>query len=218
MDFLFLKQFIVYCIKLIGELRLSDKLKPHVITLCKVLNIVDWHSGYTLIIPCTAEMNADGVLDICERLIKSTVGQPLSIISDQTHFSCQANFKNGHKSMELDIKSPPYTTQSQMDKLWATIRKSLICLHQLSYKELIGLQQHLTLKHGCILGKQVKSRILFHYSPWTSTKTVLLRTTSSYTHLLVFCWKILSGRRKAHQSQVWSNHTSQQAQKNGTQL
>ena len=64
-------------------MRLSDKQKPHVIILCKVLNIVDRHSGYTYIILCTAEIDADGVIDIFERLIKPTVGLPLSIASDQ---------------------------------------------------------------------------------------------------------------------------------------
>ena len=62
-------------------MRLSDKQKPHLITLCKVLNIVDRHSGYTSIIPCTAEIDADAVIDIFERLIKPTVGLPLSIVS-----------------------------------------------------------------------------------------------------------------------------------------
>ena len=83
MDFLFLKQLIVACTKLSPGLRLSDKQEPHFITLCKVLNIVDWHSGYTYMILCTAEIDADSVIDIFERLIKPTIGLPLSIISDQ---------------------------------------------------------------------------------------------------------------------------------------
>ena len=45
--------------------------------------IVDRHSGYTYIIPCTAEIDADGVIDILERHIKTTVGLSLSIVSDQ---------------------------------------------------------------------------------------------------------------------------------------
>ena len=83
MDFLLLKQLIVDCTKFIPVLRLSDKQKTHLITLCKVLNIVDRHSGYTYIIPCTAEIDADGVIDIFERLIYPPVGLPLSIVSDQ---------------------------------------------------------------------------------------------------------------------------------------
>ena len=64
-------------------MRLSDKQKPHVITLCTVLNIVDRYLGYTYIILCTAEIDADGIIDIFERLIEPTVGLPLSIVSDQ---------------------------------------------------------------------------------------------------------------------------------------
>ena len=83
MDLLFLKQLIVDCIKLIPGLKLSDKENPHFITLCKVLNIVDRHSGYTYIIPCTSAIDADSVIDLFERLMKPTVGLDLSIISDQ---------------------------------------------------------------------------------------------------------------------------------------
>ena len=83
MDFLFLTQLIVACTKLIPGLRLPDTQKAHFITLCKVLNNVDRHSGYTYIIPCTVEIDADGVIDIFERLIKTTVRLPLSIVSDQ---------------------------------------------------------------------------------------------------------------------------------------
>ena len=82
MDFRFLKQFIVDCTKLISGLRLSDKPKPHFITLCKVLNIVDRHSGYAYIIPCTADIDADAVIDIFEKLIKPSVGLPLSLVSN----------------------------------------------------------------------------------------------------------------------------------------
>ena len=83
MAFLYLKLLNVDCTKLILALRLSDKQKPHFITLCKVLNIVDMYSGYTYIIPCTAEIDADCVIDIFARLIKQTVGLPLFIVSDQ---------------------------------------------------------------------------------------------------------------------------------------
>ena len=69
MDFLFLKQLIVDCTKLIPGLRLSDKQKPDFIAVCKVLNIVNTHSGHTYIIPCTANIDADGIIDIFERLI-----------------------------------------------------------------------------------------------------------------------------------------------------
>ena len=71
------------CTKLIPALRLADKQKRHCITVCKVLNIVDGHSGYTYIISCTAEIDTDGVIDIFERLLIPTVGLPLSIVSDQ---------------------------------------------------------------------------------------------------------------------------------------
>ena len=82
-DFPFLNKFIVACTKSIPGLRLSDKQKPHFITLCKVLIIVDRYSGYTYIIPGTAQIDADTVIDIFERVIKPTVGLPLSIVSDQ---------------------------------------------------------------------------------------------------------------------------------------
>ena len=104
MDFLFFTQLIVDCTKLIPGLRLSDKQKPHFITVCKVLNIVDRHSGYTYLIPCTAEIDADGVIDIFERLIKPTVGLPLSIVSDQDPLFMSGKFQGwllvngvGHK-------------------------------------------------------------------------------------------------------------------------
>ena len=82
MDFQFLKRLIVDCTKFMPGLRLSDKQEANFFTLCKVLNIVDRHSGYSCIILCTAEIDADGVIDIIERLIKPTVGLPLSIVSD----------------------------------------------------------------------------------------------------------------------------------------
>ena len=74
-------------------MRHSDKQKPHSITLCKVLNIVDRHSGYTNIIPCTAEIDVDGVIDIFERLIEPTVGLPLSIVSDQDPLFMSGKFQ-----------------------------------------------------------------------------------------------------------------------------
>ena len=83
MQFLFSKQLTDDYTKLIDGLRLSDKRKPHFITLCKVRNIVDRHSGYTYIIPCTTDMYADSVIYIFERLIKTTVGLLLTIVSDQ---------------------------------------------------------------------------------------------------------------------------------------
>ena len=128
MDFQFLKRLIVDCTKLIPGLRLSDTQKPHLLTLCKVLNNVDRHSRYTYIIPCTAEIDADGVIDIFERLIKPTVGLPLSIVSDQDLLFMSGNFQDGYKSMELDMKSPTLTTQSQMHKLREKITKSQRCL------------------------------------------------------------------------------------------
>ena len=80
MGFLLLKQLIVDCTKLIPALRLSDQQKPHSITLYKFLNIVDRQSGHTYIIPCTAEIDVDGVIDIFKRLMKPTVGLPVFIV------------------------------------------------------------------------------------------------------------------------------------------
>ena len=93
MDFLFLKQLIVSCTKLIPGLRLSHKQNPHFITLCKVLNIIDRHSGYTYVIPCTAEIDADGLMDIIPRLIKPTVDVPLAILSHQDPLCMSSKFQ-----------------------------------------------------------------------------------------------------------------------------
>ena len=93
MDFLFLKQLIVDCTKFIPGLRLADKQKPHLITLCKVLNIVNRQSDYTYIIPYTTEIDADGIIDILERLIKSTLGLSCSIISDQDPLFMSGEFQ-----------------------------------------------------------------------------------------------------------------------------
>ena len=92
-DLRFLKQLIVGCSKLIPGMGLSDEQKPHFITLCKVVNVVDRHSGYTYMIPCTPEIDADGVIDILERLIKPTVGLPLSIVSDQDPLFMSGKFQ-----------------------------------------------------------------------------------------------------------------------------
>ena len=93
MDFQFLKELIVDCTKLIPVLRLSDKQKPHFITRCKVLNIVDRHGSYTYIIPCTTELDADRVIDIVAKLIKPTVGLPLAIVSDQDSLFMSGKFQ-----------------------------------------------------------------------------------------------------------------------------
>ena len=61
----------------------SDKQKPHVVTFCKVLKIIDRHSGYTYIISCTGEINAAGVIDIFVKHVKPTIGLRFSIVSDQ---------------------------------------------------------------------------------------------------------------------------------------
>ena len=45
------------------------------------MNIIDRHSGYNYIIPCTGEINAAGVIDIVEQHIKPTIGLPFSIVS-----------------------------------------------------------------------------------------------------------------------------------------
>ena len=93
MNFLSSKQLIVDCTEFIPRFRRSDKQKPHFITLCKVLNIIDRHSRYTYIIPCTAEIDADSVIDIFERLIKPTVGLLLSIVSDQDPLFMSCKFQ-----------------------------------------------------------------------------------------------------------------------------
>lgn len=76
MDFLFLKQLVVDCIKLIPGMRLSGKQKPHFVTFCKVLNIVDRHSSYTFIIPCTGEIDAAGVIDILKDISNQLLVYP----------------------------------------------------------------------------------------------------------------------------------------------
>ena len=83
MDFLFFKQLVVDCTKSIAGMRFSDKLKPQFVIFCRVLNIIDSHSGYTYIIHCTGEINAAGVIEIFEKHIKPTIGLPFSIVSDQ---------------------------------------------------------------------------------------------------------------------------------------
>ena len=45
------------------------------------------------IIPSTAEIDADGVIDIFERLMKPTVGLPLSIVSDQDPLVMSGKFQ-----------------------------------------------------------------------------------------------------------------------------
>ena len=82
-NFLFLKQLVVDGTKLIPGMRFSDTQKPHCVTFCKVLNIIDRHSVYTYIIPSTGEINAAGVIDIFEKHIKPTIGLLFSIVSDQ---------------------------------------------------------------------------------------------------------------------------------------
>ena len=68
---------------LIPGFPICDSQKPYFITLYKVLNGVDRHSGYIHIMPCTEEIDADGIMDIFETLIKPTVSLLLSILSDQ---------------------------------------------------------------------------------------------------------------------------------------
>lgn len=87
MNFLFLKEIIVACMKLIPRFILSDKEKPHLITLYKVVNLVDSHLRYTYIIPCSAEIDADVVIDIFESRIKQTVGLPLPIVFERDQLS-----------------------------------------------------------------------------------------------------------------------------------
>ena len=92
MDFLFLKQLVVDCTKLIPGMKFSDKQKPNFVTFYKVLNIIDRHSDYTYIIPSTGEINAAGVIDIFEKHIKLTIGLPFSLLSDQDVVFMSAEF------------------------------------------------------------------------------------------------------------------------------
>ena len=94
MDFLFPKQLVVDCTKLIPSLRFADKQKPHSVTFCKVLNIIDRHAGHTYMIPCTGEINAAGVIDIVERHIKRTIGVHFSIVSHQDVVFMSAEFQH----------------------------------------------------------------------------------------------------------------------------
>ena len=93
-DFLFLKQLVVDCTKLIPDMKFSEKQKPHVVTFCKVLHIIDRHSGDTYIIHCTGEINAAGVIDIFEKHIKPTIGLPFSIVSDPDVLFMSAEFQD----------------------------------------------------------------------------------------------------------------------------
>ena len=94
MDFLFLKQLVVDCTKLIPDMKFSEKQKPHVVTFCKVLHIIDRHSGDTYIIHCTGEINAAGVLIIFAKHIKSTIGLPFPIVSDQDIMFMSSEFQH----------------------------------------------------------------------------------------------------------------------------
>ena len=83
MDSIFLKQFVVDCAKLMPVLKCSDQQKPHFVTLCKVLNIIDRNLGYTYIIHCNGEINAAGVIDGFEKHIEPSIGLPFSIVSNR---------------------------------------------------------------------------------------------------------------------------------------
>ena len=75
-------------------MRCSNKQKPHFLAFCRVLNIIDRHAGSAYIIRCTGEINAAGVIDIFEKHIKSTIGLPFSIISDQDVLFMSAEFQD----------------------------------------------------------------------------------------------------------------------------
>ena len=83
MDFLFLKQLVLNCAKLILSMKISSKQKPYFVTFSKVLNIMDRQSAYTYIILYNGKINVTGVIDIFEKYIKPTIGLLFSIISDQ---------------------------------------------------------------------------------------------------------------------------------------
>ena len=93
-DALYLKQLVVDCTKLIPGVRFSDKQKPHFVTFCKVLNIIDRHSSYPYILPCTDEINAAGVIDIFEKHIKLTIALHFSIVPDQDVLFMSAEFQD----------------------------------------------------------------------------------------------------------------------------
>ena len=82
MDLLFLKELVVECTKLIPCMKVSDIQKPHLLTVCKVLNIIDRHSEYAYIILYTGEINAAGIINILEKHIEPTIGLRCPIVSD----------------------------------------------------------------------------------------------------------------------------------------
>ena len=116
-DLLFLKQLVVDCTKLIPGMKFSDKQKPHFVTFCKVLNIIDRLSGYAYIITCTGDNNAAGIINIFEEHIQATIGLPFPIVSHQHVLVMSAEFhawmiKNGirHKvSTTYHSKTDSYT-------------------------------------------------------------------------------------------------------------
>ena len=87
----FLTQF-VHCTKLILGIRFSHEQKPHYVIFCLALTIIDWHSGYTYIIPSTGEILAAGVIHIFEQHIKPTIGLPIPIVSDPDGLLMAADF------------------------------------------------------------------------------------------------------------------------------
>ena len=118
MYFSFLVQLVVDCTKLIFVMRFSDKQKPYFLTFSKVLNIIDRHSSYTYIIPCTGEFNAAAVIHIVAKHFKPTIGLPLSIVLDQNVLFMQAEFqywliKNGvrHKVYTAEHTEPDSQTE-----------------------------------------------------------------------------------------------------------
>ena len=133
MDFLFLKQLVVYCMKLIPGMRFSDKQKPHFVTCCKVLNIIDRLCGYTYIIPCTGAINAAGVIVIFETHIKPTIGLPCSIVSEPDVLLMSTQFqdwliKNG---MRHKVSTTYYAeTDSQAERRNRELRE-MFAAHEL---------------------------------------------------------------------------------------
>ena len=89
MDSLFPKQFVVDCTNLIPVMTFFNIQKPHFLTYCNVLNILNRYSGYTEMIRCSGEIHIAGVTDIFEKHIKPTISLPYLIVSEE-HLVCMS--------------------------------------------------------------------------------------------------------------------------------
>ena len=94
-------------------MKFSVKQKPDFVTFCKVLNIIDRHSGYPDNIPCTGEINVAGVIDIFEKYIKPIIGLPFPIVSDQDVLFMSAEFQDWMRKNSISHKvSTTYHTKT----------------------------------------------------------------------------------------------------------